>query len=129
MQFSPFKTFRLRLITTSTGLSRTNQVVRRRFTLVSFEIIFFVNKNGALFLLLLFKMARAGNDYMQRESRDGQLTTGLYQVLLPDGRYQVSFPFSYFEMVGSSFKVNKVPAGRLLVYHLRRHHLTPSPHS
>ena len=57
-------------------------------------------------------MARAGNDYMQRESRDGQLTTGLYQVLLPDGRYQVSFPFSYFEMVGSSFKVNKVPAGR-----------------
>ena len=31
----------------------------------------------------------SGNDYRQEETRDGELTTGLYQVLLPDGRYQV----------------------------------------
>jgi len=28
------------------------------------------------------------NDYRQEEQRDGYLTKGLYQVLLPDGRYQ-----------------------------------------
>ena len=31
----------------------------------------------------------SGNDYGQTESRNGELTTGLYQVLLPDGRHQV----------------------------------------
>jgi len=34
-----------------------------------------------------------GNDYRQQETRNGQLTTGLYQVLLPDGRYQVTYPW------------------------------------
>lgn len=33
----------------------------------------------------------SGNDYRQQETRDGHLTTGLYQVLLPDGNQQVSF--------------------------------------
>ncbi len=32
----------------------------------------------------------SGNDYRQQETRDGHLTTGLYQVLLPGGRHQVS---------------------------------------
>ncbi|XP_046450364.1 uncharacterized protein LOC124198538 isoform X2 [Daphnia pulex] len=30
----------------------------------------------------------SGNDYRQQETRDGHLTTGLYQVLLPGGRHQ-----------------------------------------
>lgn len=38
----------------------------------------------------------SGNDYRQQETRDGHLTTGLYQVLLPGGRHQVSFtPFLF----------------------------------
>ena len=35
------------------------------------------------------KDAPSGNDYRQQETRDGHLTTGLYQVLLPGGRHQV----------------------------------------
>ena len=37
------------------------------------------------------------NDYRQEEQRDGYLTKGLYQVLLPDGRYQVSLRIAQFE--------------------------------
>lgn len=38
------------------------------------------------------KDSPSGNDYRQQETRDGHLTTGLYQVLLPGGRHQVSVP-------------------------------------
>lgn len=33
---------------------------------------------------------QSGNDFGHKESRDGDLTTGRYYVLLPDGRKQVS---------------------------------------
>lgn len=36
-----------------------------------------------------------GNDYRQEETRDGHLTTGLYQVVLPGGQRQVSFTSLY----------------------------------
>lgn len=46
----------------------------------------------------------SGNDYRQQETRDGHLTTGLYQVLLPGGRHQVSF-HKFIKMLGLSLFV------------------------
>lgn len=42
---------------------------------------------------------QSGNDFGHKESRDGDLTTGRYYVLLPDGRKQVSWMNFLYEIL------------------------------